>query len=98
LGQLKGEYHGQPHQPNHRTAGADQASYHVGRHAGHPLIFGRGRQDAGTWADAISVGMAHGSFDMAGLAEYVWGLSPEEYIARCDPWPLNPRGELNTQG
>src|SRR4051794_40108232 len=24
----------------------------------------------------------------------IWGLSPKEYIARCDPWPLNPRGEL----
>ena len=52
----------------------DQASYHIGRHSGHPLIFGRCRQDAGTWADAINVGMAHGSFDMAGLGEYVWGL------------------------
>jgi 4-hydroxy-2-oxoheptanedioate aldolase len=27
-------------------------------------------------------------------AAAVWGLSPQEYIARCDPWPLNPRGEL----
>src|SRR5438876_3732891 len=24
----------------------------------------------------------------------VWGLSTEEYMDRCDPWPLNPRGEL----
>jgi 4-hydroxy-2-oxoheptanedioate aldolase len=24
----------------------------------------------------------------------IWGLSPEDYIARCDPWPLNPKGEL----
>jgi len=24
----------------------------------------------------------------------VWGISPEEYLARCDPWPLNPQGEL----
>ncbi len=24
----------------------------------------------------------------------IWGLSPEEYMDRCDPWPLNPRGEL----
>ena len=22
------------------------------------------------------------------------GLSPEEYMRRCDPWPLNPEGEL----
>src|SRR5713101_2274705 len=24
----------------------------------------------------------------------IWGLSPEGYMACCDPWPLNPRGEL----
>src|SRR4029079_16618028 len=23
-----------------------------------------------------------------------WGLSTEEYMERCDPWPLNPKGEL----
>jgi 4-hydroxy-2-oxoheptanedioate aldolase len=24
----------------------------------------------------------------------IWGISPEEYMQRCDPWPLNPKGEL----
>ena len=24
----------------------------------------------------------------------VWGMSPEEYLQRADPWPLNPAGEL----
>jgi 4-hydroxy-2-oxoheptanedioate aldolase len=24
----------------------------------------------------------------------VWGVSPEEYLERCDPWPLDPKGEL----
>jgi len=24
----------------------------------------------------------------------VWGLSPADYLQRCDPWPLNPEGEL----
>jgi 4-hydroxy-2-oxoheptanedioate aldolase len=24
----------------------------------------------------------------------VWGLSTEDYMGRCDPWPLNPKGEL----
>src|ERR1700759_1668948 len=24
----------------------------------------------------------------------VWGLSTEDYTDRCDPWPLNPKGEL----
>jgi 4-hydroxy-2-oxoheptanedioate aldolase len=188
----------------------DQAIYYTGGHSGHVLTYEQGREDASTWADYINVGMEHGSFDMAGLAEYlrglvdggptrsghrtptvvveapvngtdaanvrfnawqfrqilargvhgillcqaesadavrafvascryphqsagvdpaipspiermhgatraaengrlglgtrgrgseataaaVWGLSPEEYIERCDPWPLNPKGEL----
>jgi 4-hydroxy-2-oxoheptanedioate aldolase len=24
----------------------------------------------------------------------IWGLSADEYLERCDPWPLNPHGEL----
>jgi 4-hydroxy-2-oxoheptanedioate aldolase len=24
----------------------------------------------------------------------IWGLSTEDYMDRCDPWPLNPKGEL----
>ncbi|HEY8597973.1 MAG TPA: aldolase/citrate lyase family protein [Thermomicrobiales bacterium] len=24
----------------------------------------------------------------------VWGLSGADYLGRCDPWPLNPQGEL----
>jgi 4-hydroxy-2-oxoheptanedioate aldolase len=24
----------------------------------------------------------------------VWGISGDDYMARCDPWPLNPEGEL----
>ena len=27
-------------------------------------------------------------------AAAVWGISPDEYMRRCDPWPLNPEGEL----
>jgi 4-hydroxy-2-oxoheptanedioate aldolase len=27
-------------------------------------------------------------------AAAVWGLASDEYLARCDAWPLNPRGEL----
>jgi 4-hydroxy-2-oxoheptanedioate aldolase len=29
-----------------------------------------------------------------GTAAPVWGISGDEYMARCDPWPLNPDGEL----
>jgi 4-hydroxy-2-oxoheptanedioate aldolase len=24
----------------------------------------------------------------------IWGLSEQDYLRRCDPWPLNPEGEL----
>ena len=52
----------------------DQAIYYTGGHTGHVLTYEQGRQDAHTWADYINVGMEHGSFDMAGLAEYMRGL------------------------
>jgi 4-hydroxy-2-oxoheptanedioate aldolase len=53
----------------------DQAIYYVGQHTGHVLTYAQGKEDARTWADYINVGMEHGSFDMAGLAEYMRGLA-----------------------
>ena len=53
---------------------SDQAIYYDGPHTGHVLTYEQGRQDAGTWADYINVGMEHGAFDMTGLAEYMRGL------------------------
>jgi 4-hydroxy-2-oxoheptanedioate aldolase len=52
----------------------DQPIYYVGGHTGHTLTYEQGKRDAHTWADYINVGMEHGSFDMAGLAEYLRGL------------------------
>ena len=52
----------------------DQAIYYDGPHSGHVLTHAQGRDDAGTWADYINVGMEHGAFDMTGLAEYMRGL------------------------
>jgi 4-hydroxy-2-oxoheptanedioate aldolase len=52
----------------------DQAIYYVGQHTGHVLTYAQGKQDAHTWADYINIGMEHGCFDMAGLAEYLRGL------------------------
>ena len=52
----------------------DQAIYYAGGHSGHVLTRAQGREDAHTWADYINIGMEHGSFDMAGLAEYMQGL------------------------
>ena len=52
----------------------DQAIYYTGGHSGHILTYPQGREDAHVWADYINVGMEHGAFDMAGLAEYMRGL------------------------
>jgi 2-keto-3-deoxy-L-rhamnonate aldolase RhmA len=54
--------------------GQDQAIYYDGPHSGHVLTYAQGRIDASSWADYINVGMEHGSFDMAGLAEYMRGM------------------------
>jgi 4-hydroxy-2-oxoheptanedioate aldolase len=51
-----------------------QAIYYTGHHSGHVLTHAQGLEDAGTWADYINIGMEHGAFDMAGLAEYLRGL------------------------
>ncbi len=52
----------------------DQPVYYVGAHSGHVLTRHQGAADAKTWADYINVGMEHGSFNMAGLDEYLQGL------------------------
>src|SRR5437667_389868 len=52
----------------------DQAIYYTGGHSGHVLTYPQGCEDARVWADYINVGMEHGAFDMAGLAEYMRGL------------------------
>jgi 2-keto-3-deoxy-L-rhamnonate aldolase RhmA len=52
----------------------DQAIYYDGPHSGHVLSPAQGRIDAATWADYMNVGMEHGAFDMAGLADYMRGM------------------------
>lgn len=52
----------------------DQPIYYDGGHTGHVLTYEQGKTDAKTWADYINVGMEHGSFNMAGLDEYMRGL------------------------
>ena len=53
---------------------ADQPIYYTGAHSGHVLTYGQGKEDAGTWADYINVGMEHGTFNLAGLDDYLRGL------------------------
>lgn len=52
----------------------DQAIWYEGPHSGHVLSRAQGATDAASWADYINVGMEHGAFDMAGLAEYMAGM------------------------
>jgi len=54
--------------------GQGQAIYYDGPHSGHVLTHAQGREDSGTWADYMNVGMEHGAFDMTGLAEYLRGM------------------------
>lgn len=51
-----------------------QPVYYTGGHTGAELSYEAGRRMAGTWADYINVGMEHGSFDMAGLDQFMRGL------------------------
>ena len=51
-----------------------QAIYYDGPHSGHVLTHAQGREDAGTWADYMNVGMEHGAFDMTGLTDYMRGM------------------------
>ncbi len=53
----------------------DQPIYYTGGHTGQALTYEQGKQDAGTWADYINIGMEHGAFNMAGLDEYMRGLA-----------------------
>lgn len=52
----------------------DKAIFYAGAHSGHVLTYAQGRADAHTYADYLNIGMEHGSFDVAGLAEYMRGL------------------------
>ncbi len=82
----------------------DQAVYYTGAHSGHVLTRAQGREDAGTWADYINVGMEHGAFDMTGLAEYMQGLveggptrSGHRTPAVIVEAPVNGTDELNVR-
>src|SRR6266852_2517989 len=43
---------------------------------------------------ASCLASARGGRGSETTAAPIWGLSTEQYLACCDPWPLNPKGEL----
>ncbi len=51
-----------------------QPIFYTGSHTGATLTYESGREMAKTWADYINVGMEHGTFDLAGLGEFMRGL------------------------
>jgi 4-hydroxy-2-oxoheptanedioate aldolase len=68
----------------HQSAGVDPAlPSPVERMSGTSRVANRGRLGIGT--------RGRGS---ESTAAPVWGIPPEEYLERCDAWPLNPKGEL----
>jgi 4-hydroxy-2-oxoheptanedioate aldolase len=51
-------------------------------------------QGAGGTASGGRLGIGMRGRGSESTAAPVWGVSPEEYLERCDPWPLDPKGEL----
>ena len=65
------------------------------------LTYEQGKKDAQHWADYINVGMEHGSFDIAGLAEYMRGLvdgGPTHSGHRTPPVDRRGAGQRHRRG
>jgi 4-hydroxy-2-oxoheptanedioate aldolase len=45
---------------------------------------------------SVGMGLGEGRRGSGGqaVAAEIWGMQPNEYIMKADPWPLNPEGEL----
>jgi 4-hydroxy-2-oxoheptanedioate aldolase len=70
----------------HHAAGVDPA-------LPSPVARMRGAT-AGRAGGARPLGVGTRGRGSEATAAAIWGVSPEDYMARCDPWPLNPHGEL----
>ncbi len=71
----------------HQTAGLDPD-----RPA--PVDRLRGRATSGRARGDGKLGVGTRGRGSEPSAAPIWGLSSEEYLQRCDAWPLNPNGEL----
>jgi 4-hydroxy-2-oxoheptanedioate aldolase len=71
----------------HQTAGLDPDRP-------TPLDRLRGRTAAGRAGGAGKVGVGTRGRGSEPSAAPIWGLSSDEYLERCDAWPLNASGEL----
>ena len=61
--------------------------FYTGGHTGAELTFEAGRKAAATWADYINVGMEHGTFDLAGLDQFMQGLATAHRGSGAGPMP-----------
>jgi 4-hydroxy-2-oxoheptanedioate aldolase len=81
----------------HQSAGVDPAlPAPLARLEGARIGSGGGNGAAGRvdGAGKPLLGLGMRGKGSEGSAAPIWGLSGDEYLARCDPWPLNPDGEL----
>src|SRR5262249_24450338 len=53
-----------------------------------------GMRGAGGVAAGGRLGVGTRGRGSEATAAPIWAIPVEEYLERCDPWPLNPRGEL----
>ena len=75
--------------PHHRRRGS-RDSLAGGTDGGRETR--QGRRQRGRRPQVLGIGTRGRGSETT--AAPIWGLSTEEYMARCDPWPLNPKGEL----
>ncbi len=52
----------------------------------------RGKPRTAGGRQLLDIGMRGRGSELS--AAPIWGVSQEEYMAKADPWPLNPKGEL----
>jgi 4-hydroxy-2-oxoheptanedioate aldolase len=73
---------------------AARYSFHAGAgHAGAGHA-GAGHAGAGHAGAGSALGPGRRGHGGQTRAAEIWGVPPAEYLARADPWPLDPRGEL----
>jgi 4-hydroxy-2-oxoheptanedioate aldolase len=62
--------------------------------ARYPFAMNSGAGDSDAMTSGSDLGPGRRGYGGQTVAAEIWGIAEEEYLARADPWPLNPRGEL----
>jgi 4-hydroxy-2-oxoheptanedioate aldolase len=82
--------------PDAVRAFVEAARYSIHAGAGHAGAghAGAGHAGAGHAGAGSALGPGRRGHGGQTRAAEIWGVPPAEYLARADPWPLDPRGEL----